>query len=141
MARRLPSREIAGGSTSAPSTVRHSCELCPAASTFQRPSAVPLAARKNSASLESRGALARPVGTGSGYGLASFSIAMPPANGTRHRLALGLAIVATMRRPSRLAEIDMYWSTPVDTFVTRLRLMSSDHNHGPDPSSSRATYN
>src|SRR5687767_6977853 len=88
-----------------------------------------------------RGARVHPVRTGSAYGSASASVTIPASSGTRQRLELGLATVATIRRPSLLAEMDMYCSTPGETRVVVRRLMSSDQSHGPAPAASRATYN
>src|SRR5260221_14745188 len=66
--------------------------------------------------------------------------ARPPVMGSLHNVPLGLASVATKRRPSALAASDEYLSVPKLTRRGVRFSTSRLYIHGPDPSASLATY-
>ena len=136
-ATRLPSRDTAGGSNNGPSAPLLTSNACPSWNR-QSPSPVPAADRKNKDVPPKRGASARAVVTGCRW--TSRSSACRSRIGTVQRLAVGLAIVATTRRPLRLAATDEYVSRPEFTRRVTLRSVSRVHSHGPEPSSARAVY-
>src|SRR5262249_22190133 len=61
--------------------------------------------------------------------------------GTLQSVAVGSPTVAARRRPSALAAMELYFSTPKLIRRVALRTTSSAHSHGPAPLESRATYN
>ena len=135
-ATRLPSGDTAGGSDNAPSAPFQTSDACPSW-TRQSPSPVPLRGQiEQRRPAEAR--RQRPA-VGTGYGSDVAILGSRSSSGTRHRLAVGFATVATTRRPSRLADTDVYCSRPEVTRRVTLLSTSSAHSHGPDRSSARAT--